>query len=285
MKQYMKWLTGALVVVGGLAIVTPVQAQSVMNLSTINPSTFIPNVNMYANWANNATFTSQPTGFEVNSYGYGSGYFSVPTPQILATNDTMATLTMTINTYAGQPALQASGIYGGFPFLLDDNSNSAVSFGGYSGPGNPDNAAGITWSTNVVDGVSNLVLTETVNLNLHPALLTTIQAGGDAITGFNLEVDPSSAEVAPYDITFNSLVLSAPAPTVLPTIAVSQSGTTLTLSWDSTTYPDYVLQASTNSAGIPASSSWSDVSGGDTSPVTITIDPTQPAVFFRLSSP
>ena len=281
----MKWLTGALVVAGGLAIVSPVQAQSVMKLSTINPSTFIPNVNMYANWASDATFPSQPAGFEVNSYGYGSGYFAVPTPQTVATNDTTVTLTVTINTFAGQPALQASGIQVGLPFYLDDNSNSAVSFGGYSGPGYAGNDPGAVWTTNVVDGVSNLVVTLTEDLNTKPALLATIQAGGDAITGFNLQVDPSSDEADTYDITFNSLVLSAPAPTVLPTIAASVSGTTLTLSWDSTTYPDYVLQASTNSAGIPASSSWSDVSGGDTSPVTITIDPIQPAVFFRLSSP
>jgi hypothetical protein len=287
MKQYMKWLTGALVVAGGLVIVSPVQAQSVMNLSTINPSTFIPNVNIYQSWAT-ATFTSQPSGLEVVSSGYGSGYFNVPTPQILATNDTTATLTLTVNNYAGVSgfAASATGIWVGLPFLLDDNSNSAVSFGGYSGPGNGGNPDGTTWSTNVVDGVSNLVCTETVNLNSQPALLATIQAGGDAITGFNLETDPTGTGAAyPYDITFNSLVLSAPAPVGLPTIAVAQSGTTLTLSWNSTAYPNYVLQACTNSAGITANSSWSNVSGGDTSPVAITIDPTQPAVFFRLNNP
>jgi hypothetical protein len=283
MKQYMKWLTGALVVVGGLAIVSPVHAQSVINFSTINPSTLNTGGNaLYANWAT-ATFTSQPTGLEVNSSGYGSDYYAVPAPVTLATNDTMVTLTLTVNSFGAVPALTTFGIYVGLPFYLDDNSNSAVSFGGYSGPGNPGNDPGAVWTTNVVDGVSNLVCTQT--LNLTPAILATIRAGGDAITGFNLQVDPSSDEADFYDITFNSLVLSAPAPVGLPTITTSQSGGTLTLSWNSTAYPNYVLQASTNSAGIGANSSWSNVSGGNTSPVTITIDPTQPAVFFRLNNP
>jgi hypothetical protein len=282
MKQYMKWLTGTLVVVGGLAIVSPVGAQSVINFSTIDPSTLTVSPDaMYANWAT-ATITSQPTGLEFNSSGYGSGYIHVPTPQTLATNDTMVTLTMTLNSFGAVPALTTSGIYIGLPFILDDNSNS-VTLGGYSGPGNPGNDPGAAWTTNVVDGVSNLVCTETIDLPA--AVLATIKAGGDAITGFNLEVDPASDEADFYDITFNSFVLSAPAPTGSPTIAALQSGNTLTFSWNSTAYPGYVLQASTNSAGIGASSSWSNVSGGNTSPVTITIDPTQPAVFFRLSNP
>ena len=282
MKQYMKWLTGTLVVVGGLAIVSPVGAQSVINFSTIDPSTLTVSPDaMYANWAT-ATITSQPTGLEFNSSGYGSGYYAVPTPQTLATNDTMVTLTMTLNSFGAVPALTTSGIYIGLPFILDDNSNS-VTLGGYSGPGNPGNDPGAAWTTNVVDGVSNLVCTETIDLPA--AVLATIKAGGDAITGFNLEVDPASDEADFYDITFNSFVLSAPAPTGSPTIAAAQSGNTLTFSWNSTAYPGYVLQASTNSAGIGASSSWSNVSGGNTSPVTITIDPTQPAVFFRLSNP
>lgn len=282
MKQYMKWLTGTLIVVGGLAIVSPVGAQSVINFSTINPSTLTTGGSaLYAGWAT-ATFTSQSTGLEVNSSGYGSDYYAVPTPVTLATNDTLATLTLTLNDFGAVPALTTFGIYVGLPFILNDSSNS-VTLGGYSGPGNPGNDPGATWTTNVVDGVSNLVCTETIDL---PAkMVATIQAGGDVFTGFNLECDPASDEADFYDITFNSLVLSAPAPVGSPTIAVAQSGGTLTFSWDSTAYPNYVLQSSTNSAGIGASSVWSNVSGGNTSPVMVTIDPTQPAVFFRLNNP
>jgi hypothetical protein len=289
MKQYIKWLTGALVVAGGLAMVNPVHAQSVVNFSTIDPSTLTVSPNaLYPNW-NTATFTSQPTGLEVNSHGYGSGYYVVPVGQVqtLATNDTMATLTLTVNDFGAVPALTTSGIWIGLPFILNDNSGAQTlptnGVDAYSGPGNGGNPEGTTWSTNVVDGVSNLVCTETIDLT--PAEVASIQAGKDAIYAFNLECDPSSDLADFYDITFNSLVLSAPAPTGLPTIAASVSGTTLTLSWDSTTYPGYVLQSAMNSAGITASASWSNVSGGNTSPVTVTIDPTQPAVFFRLSNP
>lgn len=291
MKQYMKWLTAALFVAGGLTIVSPVHAQPVTGtpyLSNMVPSTLNVSPNaLYPNW-DTATFTSQPTGLEVNSSGYGSGYYVVPAGEVqtLATNDTIVTLTLTINTFGNVPALTEYGIYAGIPFILNDNSGAQtlpLHGDSYSGPGNPGNDPDAVWTTNVVDGVSNLVVTETVDLT--SAEVTAIQAGNDAIYGFNLEFDPASDLVDDYDITFNSLVLSAPPPVVLPTITASESGNTLTLSWNSTAYPNYVLQASTNSAGVGPSSVWSNVSGGSTSPVTIAIDPTQPAVFFRLSNP
>ncbi len=66
-----------------------------------------------------------------------------------------------------------------------------------------------------------------------------------------------------------------------PAITLTQSGGQLTLSWDSVTYPGFYVQAQTNSAGIGAN--WSNVSGGTVSPFVITINPTSPPVFFRLS--
>jgi hypothetical protein len=204
MKKNMKWFTGALAIVGGLAIVNSVRAQSVVNFSTINPSTLSSGNSdgnaLYAGWAT-ATITSQPTGLEFNSSGYGSGHLQLSTPLTLNANDTIATLTLTINSYGGDTGVTASGIYTGLPFVLDDSLASPPTLGGYSGPGNAGNDPGASWSGNVV----------TLTQALSSAEVTAIQTGNDVLTGFNLEVDPASDESDPYDITFNSLVLSPAA--------------------------------------------------------------------------
>jgi hypothetical protein len=67
-----------------------------------------------------------------------------------------------------------------------------------------------------------------------------------------------------------------------PTLAVASSGSILTLSWDSVTFPGYHLVAQTNSTGLGAN--WFDTGSGTTSPYTTPIDPANPAVFFRLSN-
>ena len=68
-----------------------------------------------------------------------------------------------------------------------------------------------------------------------------------------------------------------------PIITLSRSGNLLTLSWASTTFPGYSVQAQTNSAGIH--SNWSATGSGTVSPFSIAINPTNPPVFFRLSNP
>jgi hypothetical protein len=66
-----------------------------------------------------------------------------------------------------------------------------------------------------------------------------------------------------------------------PTLAVSRSGNQLTLSWDTATYSGYNLQAQTNHG---LGSNWSST-GITVSPYTVTINPANPAVFYRLSNP
>jgi autotransporter-associated beta strand protein len=65
-----------------------------------------------------------------------------------------------------------------------------------------------------------------------------------------------------------------------PILGVSQSGNQLTFSWTGA----YKLQAQTNSLAIGLSNNWTDYPGGGSSPVSVTITPTTPAVFFRLIS-
>jgi len=68
-----------------------------------------------------------------------------------------------------------------------------------------------------------------------------------------------------------------------PTLTLSRSGSVLTLSWDSTTFPGYSVQAQTNSAGVH--SNWGPTGSGTVSPYPVTINPANPPVFFRLSHP
>jgi len=68
-----------------------------------------------------------------------------------------------------------------------------------------------------------------------------------------------------------------------PTLALTGSGGILTLSWDSTTYPGYHVVTTTNLAGPAAA--WVDTGSGTVSPYATPINPTNGAVFFRLSNP
>jgi hypothetical protein len=68
-----------------------------------------------------------------------------------------------------------------------------------------------------------------------------------------------------------------------PTITLTRNGNSLTLSWDSATFPGYSVQGQTNSSGI--GTNWGATGSGTTSPFSIAIDPKNRSVFFRLSNP
>jgi hypothetical protein len=72
-----------------------------------------------------------------------------------------------------------------------------------------------------------------------------------------------------------------------PIITMTRSGALLTLSWDSTNSPGYSVLALTNSAGVITnlSHSWISTGSGTNSPVSFTINPANPPVFYRLSKP
>lgn len=67
-----------------------------------------------------------------------------------------------------------------------------------------------------------------------------------------------------------------------PIISLTQTGNVLTLSWDSSTFPNYRVQAQTNASGL--GTNWGDTAG-TSSPYMITVTPTNPSVFYRLISP
>jgi hypothetical protein len=217
MKLQLTRMVAAAVAAASLLAVASAQAQAVTGtpyLSNVDPSTLNNSPNAtYAGWnGGGATITSLPTGLEVASGGYGSMYYVIPSGEVqtLNANDTMATLTFTVNSPAA-----ANMVWVEAGFYLNDNSGSQA-FQPYSGYGNGGNPAGVTWNGNVV--------TETESLT--PAEITAIQAGNDAIYSFNLEFNPAVIANGPpvYDLTFNSLVLSAPSVPEPATFALAGLG-------------------------------------------------------------
>lgn len=215
MKQRTKWIATGLAAANALIIVSSAQAQGVTGtpyLSNVDPSTLnTPPSALYANWATaGATFSSHPTGLEVNSTpSYGSLYYVIPGPEVQTLNPavTTAQLTFTIN---GDPAPY---IWVGTPFTLSDNFGS-VGYGGYSGSGNPGNPSNVQWNGNVV----------TWTVPLAAGQLAAIQAGTDAIYSFNLQFDPAVLAAGSYDVTFNSLVLTVPEPSSVAMLALGAGG-------------------------------------------------------------
>ena len=65
-----------------------------------------------------------------------------------------------------------------------------------------------------------------------------------------------------------------------PTLSFTKSGNTLNFTW---TDASYHLQSQTNLLSAGLGNTWFDFPGGGTSPVSVTINPANPTVFFRLS--
>jgi hypothetical protein len=141
---------------------------------------------------------------------------------------------------------------------------------------------------------------QTTQTNFYAGNLTVINSGVPPVSGnsykffsasnyagaFTSETFPSLASGLSWVnnlLSSGSIAVTGTATGGSPIITLSRSGNLLTLSWDSTTFPGYRVQAQTNSAGI--GTNWSSTGSGTNSPFTIAINPANPPVFFRLSNP
>lgn len=208
MKQQSKWLAAALVVACGLAV-SPVSAQSVVNFSTVDTSGL-------GGWGG-ATFTAGSPVGSAGSSGlqvvapsgaYGSTYVSIGNVP-LNSSDTLATLIFTVNGTASDYN------WIGASLQLNDNDSTKPVYSVYSGFNSP------SWSGN----------TATITFNLTGTQLATVQAGGDALYGFNIGFDsntgPGAVPTPNIDVTWNSLTLSpanTPEPTTLALAGMGVAG-------------------------------------------------------------
>lgn len=109
----------------------------------------------------------------------------------------------------------------------------------------------------------------------------TIGTGRAVYIGWNVygpDAGPNDLAALRNAILWSATTVTSPAIT-----SVHDAGlNTLTLSWPET---GFRLQSQTNSRAIGLSNNWVNFPGGNVSPVVITPNPTNPAVFFRLVTP
>jgi len=223
MKKQTKWLTTALAVAGGLAMVSSTQAQYLNGSQYLQ---FDPTANPsgYGGWGP-ATFLNTPTGIEIDGAiggggNYGGAYFVLPNPAglpILNAADTQIVLTLTLN---GDPTT-FNWFSPGQLVINDANAPTAgpffygMPYFGYNNPGNPAN---VSWNGS----------TATVTVPITGGLLSNIQAGGDTIYAISLDMDPPGITMPPpYSVTFNSIQLEptpAPEPTTMALAGLGAAG-------------------------------------------------------------
>ena len=128
--------------------------------------------------------------------------------------------------------------------------------------------------------------------NIGPTIVngTTFQLFSVPVTGFSSITLPGAPYVWQTNLAVNGSITLVSGGTNLvdttPTnLTTTVSGSTLTLSWPAS-HIGWSLQAQTNSAAVGITTNWAVVPGSaTTNQVSITINPTNPTVFFRLVYP
>ena len=212
MKQYPKWLTAALAVVGGLIIAGSAQAQYVTG------DQYLDNVTMGGGSFGNTTGAN---GLTLTGTGYNWGEWDIAPAQQQTFNplDNEVIMTYTINS----PAAGTTGpdyvngaawTWVGLQPLINTTAN-LERYGGYDGYNltySPINGQNIA---NQDKGYvyNNGVVTETIPLN---SITKADLAGGNPVTFFQISLDPTSTLPDGFSVTINSLELVAtPEPSTL----------------------------------------------------------------------
>lgn len=233
----------------------------------------------------------------------GSTIVSNGTLAIGASGSINATTNITVNSTGILDVTAAGLTVGALQTLAGAGTvNGTVTVNGTLTPG------GATIGAMTVNNSLSLGGTTVVRVSKTGAVLTndaviglsTVQFGGDLVVTdigpdalvagnnfqlFNVGGTGSFATISPV-LTGNRAWSFNPATGTLsvissgaPTLNFTNSGNTLQFSWTGA----YKLQAQTNSLTTGLGTNWGDVVGGTSSPVNVTIDQTNPSVFFRLA--
>ena len=149
-------------------------------------------------------------------------------------------------------------------------------------------AAAVVLDTNSLsqtyDGTAKSVIVTTSPTNL--AVNVTYNGSANAPTNVGsytvvaLIADPNYTGGATNTLVIKSAIATNPT-----NIVISVSGTTLTLSWPAD-HIGWWLQSQTNNLSVGLWTNWVDMPGSDaTNSLSYTMDPSQPAVFYRLRLP
>jgi hypothetical protein len=151
--------------------------------------------------------------------------------------------------------------------------------------------AGTNWFWYTTNGTLQVINTGAAPVagNSYTLFVTNGMAGGGYGGGFsNISLPSLSPGLFWVNelLTNGSIVVGGNGGGGSPTLTLSRTGSTLNLTWSTSTYPGYQVYALTNSAGVITnlSHSWK-ATGSNASPATFTINPNSPPTFFRLRNP
>ena len=186
-------------------------------------------------------------------------------------------------------ALSGTNLYVGGSFTIAGTNVSSylAQFNGVTVTVNPA-AAAVVLDTNSLsqtyDGTAKSVIVTTSPTNL--AVNVTYNGSANAPTNVGsytvvaLIADPNYTGGATNTLVIKSAIATNPT-----NIVISVSGTTLTLSWPAD-HIGWWLQSQTNNLSVGLWTNWVDMPGSDaTNSLSYTMDPSQPAVFYRLRLP
>jgi autotransporter-associated beta strand protein len=241
--------------------------------------------------ANNGLSTSAvlsvgPSGnatFDLNGFNQAlAGLTDTGSAARLVTNSAAALSTLTLN-LAG--SYTYNGLIGGSLALVQNGSGSLYLTNSNTYTGNTTvNGGTLELAQPALSALSTVSVANGALLQLDFAV--TNQIHGLVLGGVNQSTGVYSSGTSPGFIAGSGFLLVQPVATYPTNIVFSVSGNTLSLSWPAT-HLGWILQSQTNllSTGLrPAN--WTDVPGsGSVTQSTITMNPANPTVFFRLRSP
>lgn len=188
--------------------------------------------------------------------------------------------------------LTVSNVVGSGGIVVEGAGQVILTTNGYSGNTTISNGTLVvsypSFSTNsTITITTNAVLGTNGVLNLNFAVAATNTVNALILGGVSRPAGIYSATTDPAYISGTGSLQVVPVSTINPLpgpIQFTVSGSTLALSWP--TNLGWILQSQTNTLGKGLGTNWADVAGSaSTTSTSVTLVPTNPAVFFRLHHP